>query len=574
MSLWVRSPLSERGHSLALAEQRTIPFNGEVGDIVTADFNHDGVADLAIADTANKTVHVLLGKGDGTFLPQADYGLSDVATAIAMTDINRDGTADIVVGTANKQVSVLLGRPNGTFQAAKSLTLSFVPGRLLFGNLNGDGSTDMVITGQGGSTTLSVLPGNGDGTFGAGTDCTIPKLGSGASVLLEDLNGDGVFDVLLVTNNYANYLMSGIGDGAFQTPVYLSEMNGNVIAADLNGDGILDLAFVPSQGMVGIQLGRGDGTFTPPRYFPSGAVQTKPPTDGVALSSTALPIAVSDFNGDGVPDLITPEMILLGQGDGTFRQSAVDYSGNFSVVADVNADGFPDLVGAANGLPTVQYGGTVASVLLANARVRGTGTHDVRAVFTPAAGVFYTSSTSSTVQLQAHETAATTLSLKQTSPASGNASYGQTVAITANVTTSGQGTPTGNVLFAIDNTAQQQSALSASAASDLIAENLSGGPHTISASYGGDSAFAPSSTSLAITVRALLLPYFWLPRSTALTSASILRSRRMFADKAGQPNQPGRSTSWTATRVWAGRSWTTVAWHNTRSARCRPERTM
>jgi hypothetical protein len=195
--------------------------------------------------------------------------------------------------------------------------------------------------------------------------------------------------------------MLGIGDGTLQPAIYFNAMNGNVIATDLNGDGFVDLAFIPSTGLVGIQLGRGDGTFTPPRYYPSDIPGANP--EQVEPSSTALPIAVADFNGDGIPDIIVPGMILLGVGDGTFRQNPVRYEGTFSALADVNGDGFPDLVNTSQGSLNVQYGGTIVSAKLNGAQIRGTGTHNIDAVFSPSDGIPYAASTSNSIQLQAYQ---------------------------------------------------------------------------------------------------------------------------------------------------------------------------
>jgi hypothetical protein len=485
----------------SFGQSKTIGIIGEADSVVAADFNGDGVPDLAVTDAASNSVYVLLSTGKGTYGIQTDYVLTGVPVVIATADINRDGVPDIVVGTANRYINLLLGNPDGTFKSPRLLPLSFAPGRVLFGDLNGDGTTDMVVVGQAGSTSLSVLLGNGDGSFAATTTYAIPKLWSGNSATLADLNGDSVLDVLLVTNGYATYEMMGVGDGTLQPAVQLNAMNGNVIATDLNGDGFADLAFIPSDGIVGIQLGRGDGTFTPTRYYPSAMPGTNP-LDDTEPSSTPLPIAVADFNGDGIPDIIIPGMILLGAGDGTFRQAPAQYEGTFSALADVNGDGFPDLIGTSQRSLDVQYGGTIASVTLNGAQLRGTGTHNVNAAFAPSQGIPYIASTSDSIQLQAYQTAASKLTLMQSSPAAGHPTYGNSVTMQVTVAPlNGNYLPTGNVVFIVDDTPQQSAILSSSGSCQAAFNNLAGGPHSVVAQYSGDSTLSPSSNSLTVTMQ-------------------------------------------------------------------------
>jgi hypothetical protein len=120
----------------------------------------------------------------------------------------------------------------------------------------------------------------------------------------------------------------------------------SIVTADFNADGFADFAVTNSNAnsQVAVLLGKGDGTFQAPLKFPAG--------------SFALNIAVGDFNGDGKPDLIVSNgVVLLGNGDGTFRPgTTLSGAGGISTVADFNGDGKADVAGSFSGQVFVQLG--------------------------------------------------------------------------------------------------------------------------------------------------------------------------------------------------------------------------
>ena len=507
---------------------QTIVFSGSATLVVSGDFNGDGIADMAVADATNKAIHVLLGNGNGTFTQQ-DYPLAAAPTAILTGDLNGDGIPDLIVGAANSYVYVFLGNGDGTFQAAKSSALPVAPILMALGDLNGDGHQDLVTLG---GTTLAAVIGAGDGTFNSCTTHTVTAANANSSLIVQDLNGDGALDVL-VQSGYSAYALYGFGNGALQPEVYVLDTYGPMVTADLNGDGIPDLAFNSSDGNLGVILGGEDGSFVPTRFYPSQLPQQY--SDDATPGPPA--IAVADFNGDGIPDLIIPGFIFEGLGDGAFSADGIP-AGNFTIVADINGDGVPDLVNvsATSGL-TVQYGGTLVTATLPAVVINGSGTHNVEAVYTPANNVPYTGSTSNVVPLQAATLVSTITTLQQTVSASGNPTYGQSVTVTATVApASGSGTPTGSLTFTVDGTPQTATGLSQGTA-QIVLPSLAGGAHSVTAAYGGDSTYGASSTSSALTITV----------QPAADSITLISS-------ASGPVSAGTSVTFTATIVPAAGS--------------------
>jgi hypothetical protein len=246
-------------------------------------------------------------------------------------------------------------------------------------DLNGDGKTDLAVVNTCGSSptcSVSVLLGNGDGTFQPAVNYTAGK--APTSVAIADVNGDGNLD-LVVANEGSVSILLGNGNGTFQPASSLASIGAgaaSIAVGDFNGDGAVDLAISNdcvsalscTQGGVTIFLGNGNGTFQAPVSYPLGAF-------------VPVFVAVGDFNGDGVPDLVvTSEFasvtdkkngavtILVGNGDGTFR-TPVSYApggyDNFAVaIGDFNGDGRLDLAVVDAGTGSGTYG--AVSVFLGN----------------------------------------------------------------------------------------------------------------------------------------------------------------------------------------------------------------
>ncbi|HZN65575.1 MAG TPA: FG-GAP-like repeat-containing protein [Tepidisphaeraceae bacterium] len=349
---------------MSFAPAVNYPTGPQPKEIVTADFNHDGRLDL-VALNESGSVSVLLGNGDGGFGAPRTFAAGNSVQSLTVGDFDNDGNPDVATANVHIGVTALLGNGDGTFRPAVSTVMTYArPLVVAAADLNGDGKSDLVAGGvyydewETRSSVVSVLYGNGAGGF---NDVGWYNVGDGTpeDIMVADLNRDGRADV--VTTTYDFYpsgghivtVLLGSATGALNLEFPMQFDTGEspraLAVGDFTGDGVPDV--VTAGQTVEVLRGYGNGTFAPP-------------VSNSASSPYLYAVAAADFNGDGKSDVVVEETmtgaveVLLGRGDGTLSLASEHVVGATVVAAgDFNADGRADVA-------TANYGSNDVSILL------------------------------------------------------------------------------------------------------------------------------------------------------------------------------------------------------------------
>jgi hypothetical protein len=344
------------------AVNHTVPF--PVVSLAAGDFTGSGHFSIAIGSQGG--AQVLLGNGDGTFQNPVFYATDPHSfVSVMVRDLAGTGRLDLVTGNPGSSpstVSVLRGNGDGTFGPASNYSLKVRGGGILAaGRFRPGGPLDLVAAGDGNS--VIVLPGAGDGTFG--TPSQYPVGGTGpAGLAVGDFAGLGTDDIVATNPN----LFSGAatvtvllnqGDGTFPPPLsttHFGQGAQGLATGDFRGIGVQDLVTTNQfRNSVSVYPGIGDGTFGPPRSFPAG--------------QSPIGVVVGDFTGHGRLDIlvIAPSggstlQLLVGNGDGTFQAPRSIPAGGVTLTIAAGHFHDPNILD----LVTLDFQHNRANVLLGN----------------------------------------------------------------------------------------------------------------------------------------------------------------------------------------------------------------
>lgn len=322
---------------------------------VPGDFNKDGKLDLAIVGLGT-SVAVALGDGLGNFSSPKTFPVSNGAGFIDTADFNNDGNLDLV--TAGNNISVLAGDGAGNFGAATSVSVGFPTDTVTVADFNGDSKPDVAVSGN--QSTIAVLTGNGNGGFGAPTLYRINT--SALDIVDGDFDGDGKADVAIANTSFTSLTSMSLlyGDGSgnlqFASVIPVGSSPYAITNGDLNNDGHDDLVYTNiAHNTISVLINNGRGGFGPPTNF--------------AVGKEPRSVALGDLNGDQKLDLVTANSdafsvsVLLGDGNGAFgpatNLTVPGFNPEAVAIGDLNNDGRPDIA-------VVYRSANIVSILLAN----------------------------------------------------------------------------------------------------------------------------------------------------------------------------------------------------------------
>ncbi|WP_455244285.1 FG-GAP repeat domain-containing protein [Petrachloros mirabilis] len=266
----------------------------------------------------------------------ASYKVGKNPTTVTPFDVNQDGFTDLVTtNMSSNTLSILLGNGDGTFHEQVQLHVCQEPRSLATGLFNGDTYPDIVLACSG-SDQIAVLFGRADGKFEEGPQYPVHR--TPVSIASDDLNGDQFPDLVVALRNDKVKVFLGEGNGEFRLGVQYEygDTPTSVALSDLNADGQIDLVVTnggPMSNAVSIWIGNGDGTFHKPTDYRSG--------------KRPLGVSFADFNNDRIKDLLVINgerdsfSTFLGNGNGTFQaghDSGADASPNYGLARDFNGD--------------------------------------------------------------------------------------------------------------------------------------------------------------------------------------------------------------------------------------------
>jgi Bacterial Ig-like domain (group 3)/FG-GAP-like repeat/CARDB/FG-GAP repeat len=449
------------------------------------------------------------------FFPFTQVPTGQFPNSVAAADLSGNGKQDVVTSNyGDGTVSVLMGNGDGTFQPAVNYPVGNGPRSVVLADVNGDGKPDIIVANSGTNpadtsntdiNTVSVLLNNGNGTFAPKVD--YPTGLNPSAVAVGDMNNDGRPDLIVTsaTGNNVEILLNE-GNGTFgpraNFPTAVRPLA--VAVADLSGNGDLDVVTANvGNNSVSVLLGRGDGTLKARVNYATGSFPQN--------------LVLQDINQDKKIDIVvacrgsSTVNILLGHGNGAFASNTVYPSGGGAyglAVHDLNGDNLPEIITSdqAARFVNVMLRSKMHSFFPQVSYKVGFGNEGVAVADFNGDGqpdLAIASFNDSSISVLINNSKSLTLqktAVKLTA-SSMQVTEGATVNFTATVT-SGNAVPTGNVVLYDGDSGIATAALVNKVATFSIA-NLAVGEHSLNAYFPGDSTFAAnSSANISVLVTA------------------------------------------------------------------------
>jgi hypothetical protein len=338
--------------------------------VVSGDFNNDGKPDLAVIDNQSNQVSILLGTGGGLFSLGSSTPTGVGPVQIVTGTFTLSGKQALAVANSDKTITILLGRGDGTFVTG-AIGIHGVPSALIAADLLHNGLTQLVDVECASAITapcsLNVYQSDAHALFSLSQ--TIPLSGAPAAnglIVSDDFNLDNKPDIAVASGNQVMVFtnastFNGTGNVVLKLHSVIAPPSTRTIsgltAGHFNAGAAPDLAIESFNNVNDTNFPTTDRIYL---NTGSGSFFLKSQVPGARGFGHRL--HAGDLNGDGIEDLLiegatikdTFLLYALGRGDGTFTTPVlISSDGPITglTIRDLNLDSRHDIASTVHDAP-------------------------------------------------------------------------------------------------------------------------------------------------------------------------------------------------------------------------------